>query len=211
MLNLNREPISATYRIYGNYTFYESPIDEYTRISCITLQETLCDDSSDMSKFILPGYTMITKYKRAEVSDHGGLIIYVHNDFYFNEIQGNQSLTHEALGVEIWHKDSSGKMINNYVIFSVYRVPTGLTPGLLTFINNFNNCCDGVNLIIIIHCFYSISITTLYFSFDLFLCLHDSGNDALMQPLNHNNILLIFMFIIYTYVCFFQLLYYVSE
>ena len=50
-------------------------VDRHSRISCITLQETWCDESTDMTKFILPGYTMITKFKRTEVSNHGGLII----------------------------------------------------------------------------------------------------------------------------------------
>ena len=50
-------------------------VDRHSRIRCITLQETWCDESTDMTKCILPGYTMITKFKRTEVSNHGGLII----------------------------------------------------------------------------------------------------------------------------------------
>ena len=50
-------------------------VDRHSRISCITLQETWCDESTDMTKYILPGYTMITKFKRTEVSNHGGLFL----------------------------------------------------------------------------------------------------------------------------------------
>ena len=50
-------------------------VDRHSRISCITLQETWCDESTDMKKFILPGYTMITQFKRTEVSNHGGLFL----------------------------------------------------------------------------------------------------------------------------------------
>ena len=59
--------------------------DRHSRIICITLQETCCDESTDMTKCNLPGYTMITKFNGTEVSNHGGLIIYVHDDFSFGE------------------------------------------------------------------------------------------------------------------------------
>ena len=58
---------------------------------------------------------MITKFKRREVSNHGGLIIYVHDDFSFGEVEGNQSLVHETLGIELWRKDVN--ISNKYVIF----------------------------------------------------------------------------------------------
>ena len=93
-----------------------------------------------MTKFILPCYTMITKFKRTEVSNHSGLIIYVHNDFSFSEVEGNQSLVHETLGIELWRKDV--KICNKYVIFCVYRVPTGLTPDLLLFIDKFSELLE---------------------------------------------------------------------
>ena len=56
-------------------------VDTHSRISCITLQETWCDESTDMTKCILPDYTMITKFKITEVSNHGRLIIYVHDAY----------------------------------------------------------------------------------------------------------------------------------
>ena len=49
-----------------------------------------------MTKFIIPGYTMITKLKRTEVSN---------DDISFSEIEGNQLLVHETLGIELWRKD----------------------------------------------------------------------------------------------------------
>ena len=88
-----------------------------------------------MTKFILPGYTVIIKFKRTEVSNHGGLIIYIHYDFSFSEVEGNQSLVHEILGIVLWYKDVN--ISNKYVIFCVYRVPTGRTPDLLLFIDKF--------------------------------------------------------------------------
>ena len=87
-----------------------------------------------MTKFVLPGYTMIAKLKRTEVSNHGGLIIYVHHEF------SNQSLVHETLGIDLWRKDVN--ISNKYVIFSVYRVPTRLTPDLLLFIDKFTELLE---------------------------------------------------------------------
>ena len=115
-------------------------VDRHSRISCITLQETWCDESTDMTEFILPSYTMITKFKRMEVSNHGGLIIYVHDYFSFSEIEGNKSLVHETLGIELWHKDLN--ISNKYEIVCVYRVPTGLTPDLLLFIDKFTELLE---------------------------------------------------------------------
>ena len=134
-------------------------VDRHSKISCITLQETWCDESNDMTKFVLPGYTMITKFKRTEDSNHDG---YVHDDFSFGEVEGNQSLVHETFGIALWRKDVN--ITNKYVIFCVYRVPTGLTPDLLLFIDKFTEllerfqnkkayfCCDtNINLLEIVN------------------------------------------------------------
>ena len=59
ILNLNCCSLNARIDMLK---IFLATIDEYTRISCITLQETWCDDSSDMSKFILPGYTMVVYF-----------------------------------------------------------------------------------------------------------------------------------------------------
>ena len=83
---------------------------------------------------------MITKFERTGVSNHGALIIYVHDDFSFSEIKGNQLLVHETLGIELWHKDLN--ISNKYVVVCVYRVPTGLTPDLLLFIDKFTELLD---------------------------------------------------------------------
>ncbi len=128
------------------------------KFNVISLQETWCDESCDMDNFIIPGYAMIIKPKSAEVSNHGGLIIYIDDDFNYSEIPGNGSLIHESLGIEIWRKES--KITTKYTIFSIYRVPTGLLPDLQLFIDKFTEllelyqhknayfCCDtNINLL----------------------------------------------------------------
>ena len=60
--------------------------------------------------------------------------------FPFSEIEGTQSLVLETLGIELWHKYVN--ITNKYVIFCVYRVPTGLTPDLLLFIDKITELLD---------------------------------------------------------------------
>ena len=70
------------------------------------------------------------------------------------------------MGIELWRKDVN--ISNKYVLFCIYRVPTGLTPDLLLFIDKFTEllerfqnrkayfCCDtNINLLVIVnktHC-----------------------------------------------------------
>lgn len=131
ILNLNCQSINA--RI-DDLKIFLSIIDSHTKISCITLQESWCTESHDLSKYTIPNYTMITKFARTEISEHSGLIIYIHNDFNYKEILGNDSPIHETLGVEIWHKTLKN---NKYIIFSVYRRHTGIVADLLLFIEKF--------------------------------------------------------------------------
>ncbi len=155
ILNLNCYSLNA--RIDELKLFLAS-VNVHSQFSCITLQETWCDETSDMSQFEISGYNMVIKYKSAQISDRGGLIIYVHEDFYYNEIPGNHSLIHESLGIEVWRKHS--KYNNKFVVFSIYRVPTGLVEDLMTFIDKFSEiletyqnrktyvCCDtNINLL----------------------------------------------------------------
>ena len=122
ILNLNCGSLNAK---FDKLKLFLHSVDPSSKITCITLQETWCSDSTDLSQFIIPGYTMISKAKQANISEHGGLIIYVNNDYNFAEIPGNNSLIHETLGVEIWRRTSNN--VNKFIIFSVYRVPTCIT------------------------------------------------------------------------------------
>ena len=101
ILNLNCQCLNAK---IDKLKMFLSVIDVNSQITCITLQESWCGDTTDMSGMSIPGYTMITKYNRAEVSNHGGLIIYLNNEFDFRELPGTQSFVHEILGIEIWRK-----------------------------------------------------------------------------------------------------------
>ena len=139
ILNLNCGSLNAK---FDQLKLFLATVDPMSHVTCITLQETWCNEFTDMTQFNIAGYTMITKFKCTEVSEHGGLVIYVNNDFSFTEITGNQSLIHETLGIEIWLKNSRNN--HKFTIFSVYRVPTGITEDLLTFIQKFTELLELV-------------------------------------------------------------------
>ena len=54
-------------------------------ISCILLQETWGDSSVDLSLFSLLNYHMVSK--PARISRHGGLAIYIHENYSFKQVE----------------------------------------------------------------------------------------------------------------------------
>ena len=59
-------------------------INEYTEISIICLQETWGHEDVDMSFYNLPNYSMV--YENRRLSAHGGLLIYIRNDFSYTKL-----------------------------------------------------------------------------------------------------------------------------
>ena len=78
ILNLNCGSLNAK---FDQLKLFLATVDPMSHVTCITLQETWCNEFTDMTQFNITGYTMITKFKCTEVSEHGGLVIYVNNDF----------------------------------------------------------------------------------------------------------------------------------
>ena len=60
ILNLNCGSLNAK---FDKLKMFLATVDSQSDITCITLQETWCSEFTDMSQFILPGYTLITKFK----------------------------------------------------------------------------------------------------------------------------------------------------
>ena len=70
---------------------------------------------------------------------HGGLIIYIHNDFEFKELNEEFPITHtsnsfESLFVEVWRKNYSNQ---KYVIGNIYRLPLYDSDNLTSFTNEY--------------------------------------------------------------------------
>ena len=105
--------------------------------SVIAMQECWLDDSKiDIDNFNLHNYTMWHK-NRISPTDHGGLIIYVHNQFQCFDINVNQvSNRWEYLCVGLSHRKPHSK---KYIICNVYRKPGGTVDEITKFTNEFCN------------------------------------------------------------------------
>ena len=79
---------------------HESKLSEYwyvnnqNPISITCIQETWGHEDSHMDYFSLHNYTLVNANRR--LTTHGGLIIYIHNDFKFKELNGKLPITHTS-------------------------------------------------------------------------------------------------------------------
>ena len=70
-------------------------INDMNSLSIICIQETWSQDDIDMTVFNLPNYTMLCANRR--IFAHGSLIIYVHDDFAFKELNATLPITHTSM------------------------------------------------------------------------------------------------------------------
>ena len=88
--------------------------------------------------FELPDYQLIAKGKY--YSNHGGLLLYVHNDYSWEPITIKEDTTRwENLFIKIKHK-SPGSKVNK--IGNIYRVPKELLPDFHTFQEEFDEALE---------------------------------------------------------------------
>ena len=134
MLSLNYQSINAKIE---KLKAFLAVINEYTEISIICLQETWGHENVDMSFYNLPNYSMV--YENRRLSAHGGLLIYIHNDFSYTKLNLENRITEtsnvfESLVIEVWRKNCK---YNKFVIGSIYRIPSYSTSDLNTFTEEF--------------------------------------------------------------------------
>ena len=136
ILSLNIQNISSK---FSNFETFLDSIERSSNnpISIIALQECWLHDSEiDIDNFNIPNYTMVHK-NRLTPTDHGGLIIYVHNQFQCFDVNINLvSNRWEYLCIGLSHRKPRSK---KYVICNVYRKPGGTTEEMTTFTNEFCN------------------------------------------------------------------------
>ena len=143
VLSLNCQSINAK---YDKLKLFLDVVNTHNPISIICIQESWCHDEIDINCFSLPNYTLINSYRR--LTAHGGLIMYVHDDFAFNEINENLPITHtstlfESLFVEVWRKNIIYK---KYVIGNIYRLPSYISDDVKSFINEFTALLNGLSM-----------------------------------------------------------------
>ena len=91
----------------------------------------------EMSYFSLPNYSIVFKNRR--LSTHGGLILYIHDDFANKELNNKIVISHksnlfECIFVELWRKSCS---YQKYILGNVYRLPLYGIDDLTLFTNEF--------------------------------------------------------------------------
>ena len=92
ILSLNCQSINAK---FDKIKIFLDDINDMNSLSIICIQETWSQDDIDMTVFNLPNYTMLCANRR--ISAHGGLIIYVPDDFAFKELNATLPITHTSL------------------------------------------------------------------------------------------------------------------
>ena len=133
MISINCQSLSAKFE---NLQIYVDEISNEHPLSAIICQETGFKENTDLSLYNLSNYNMISK-SATKHTDHG-LVIYLHNDFIYKELNIASITTDwECLVIEIsLNKPNSKK----YIIGNIYRRPIELLDSFNTFLTEFNEC-----------------------------------------------------------------------
>ena len=136
ILSLNSQSINAKFdqlKLFLDNVIMESPI------LVICIQESWAHEGIEMSQFFLPNYTMIFENRR--LSTHGGLIMYIHDDFAYKELNkeiilSSTSNLFESQFVEIWRKTN---VFQKYIIGNIYRLLSYIGDDLTGFTDEYIN------------------------------------------------------------------------
>ena len=134
MLSLNCQSISAK---FDKLKLFLDDVNNQNPISIICIQETWGHDGIQMNCFSLPNYRLINANRR--LTAHGGLIIYIHNDFKFKELNEELPITQtsnslESMFVEVWRKNYTNQ---KYIIGNICRLPLYDSDNLTSFTNEY--------------------------------------------------------------------------
>ena len=104
MLSLNCQSISAK---FDKLKLYLEDANCQNLILIICIQETWRHEGIDMNYFLLLNYRLIHVNRR--LTTHGWLIMYIHNDFEFKELNEELPFTltpylFQSLFVKVWGK-----------------------------------------------------------------------------------------------------------
>ena len=136
MLSLNCQSISAK---FDKLKLFLDDVNNQNPISIICTQETWGHEGIQMNYFSLPNYRLINANRR--LTAHGGLIIYIHSDFEFKELNEELPITQtsnslESMFVEVWRKNYTNQ---KYIIGNIYRLPLCDSDNLTSFTNEYIN------------------------------------------------------------------------
>ena len=109
-------------------------LNEIQTVSVICIQESWLDCNANVDLYRLNKYNLISKGKY--VSEHGGLLIYLHVDFEYDILE--DSIVHttgwEQLFLKIRHKNPDSE---KYIIGNVYCVPNEIVGSCNCLLTSF--------------------------------------------------------------------------
>ena len=107
-------------------------LSEDCHIDAIILQETWIGNGTDLSLFQLPEYTLISK--PCQITSHGGLAIYLRNEFQYEILQPDN------INSDIWESQFIKVKINrnqSVTLGNVYRPPRDTVQNYISFREEF--------------------------------------------------------------------------
>ena len=140
LMSLNIQSINAK---FDKLTTLLSYLNESNfMFSAICIQETWLRHDQDTSPFEIPGYNLIHKGKSC--SEHGGLIIYLKEEFTYNYRKlYNQSNLWEGLFIDVFNEHINKKI----TIGNIYRPPkfNNSNPTIEDFMLELNPVIDKLS------------------------------------------------------------------
>ena len=141
ILSLNAQSINAK---FDELKITIDQLNEIHTVSVICIQESWLDCNANIDLYRLNNYNLISKGKY--VSEHGGLLIYLHVDFEYDILEGiiGHTTGWEQLFLKIRHKDPNSK---KYIIGNVYRVPNEIVGSCNCFTDEFSNLLTHLQIL----------------------------------------------------------------
>ena len=116
IISLNAQSINAK---FDEFQIAINEINNKHEVSIICIQESWLSSDCDTSLFNIPNYQLVAKGKYC--SNHGGLLTYVHKDFYWeNMVINNDTSVWENLFIKVRHKTPGSK---TQIVGNIYRKP----------------------------------------------------------------------------------------
>ena len=173
IISLNVQSLNAKFsQLHAYIELYRN---SHVDISALCLQETWLSDTSDTSLLQLDGYNLISRGKAC--SGHGGVAIYLRNEFTYDILEIEGSDDYDALFISVKLNSSFNKQV---IIGNIYRPPRCN----IESINDFSEKMSG--LFSELHDFKHVIISG-DFNIDLLKFQNNSGVDNYLENLISNS------------------------
>ena len=137
IVSLNAQSIRAK---FDEFQIAMNEINKKHHVSIICIQESCLSLECCTKMFKLPDYQLVSKGKYC--SNHGGLLLYVQNDYSWEPITIKEDTTGwENIFIKINHKSPVSKV---NIIGNIYSAPKELLPDFHTFKGEFDEALESI-------------------------------------------------------------------